>query len=62
MKILAAAIPLAFLATGCMVRLPGVRSSSSGLSAQKRCPPGHGWSDGSCNDKGKGHDPAKHSR
>jgi hypothetical protein len=46
--------------TGCMVHLP-LASSRSAASSQK-CPPGHQWSDGSCHDRGKGHDPAKHSK
>ncbi len=57
-SLLAAAVGVALLATGCMVHVP-VASSSSAQSA-KKCPPGHQWSDGRCHDKGKGHDPAKH--
>ncbi len=56
-SLLAAAVALALLATGCMVRLPVATRSAE--SAEK-CPPGHQWSDGRCHGKGKGHDPAKH--
>ncbi len=58
MKTLLAGLAAAFLSTGCMIRVP-VAHTSAPVSARK-CPPGHQWSDGTCHDKGKGHDRAKH--
>jgi len=57
-KILAGLTAVALLGTGCAVVVP-TRSSRSAVTAQKKCPPGHQWSDGRCHAKGKGHDPAK---
>ncbi|BDG02139.1 hypothetical protein [Anaeromyxobacter oryzae] len=59
--LLAGLAAAALLSTGCMIHVPGVAHTSAPVSAQK-CPPGHQWSDGTCHDKGKGHDPAKHDR
>jgi hypothetical protein len=63
MKTLLAALAVVAIATtGCVgvVRVPGVRASAA--ESGKKCPPGHEWSDGTCHDKGKGHDPAKHRK
>ena len=59
-RLLTLAAVLGLVSTGCMVHLP-LASSRSAASSQT-CPPGHQWSDGSCHDKGKGHDPAKHAK
>jgi hypothetical protein len=62
MKLLAAVLAASsLLATGCAIHVPGVHTSRSAVSSEK-CPPGHMWSDGTCHDKGKGHDPAKHQK
>lgn len=58
--LLAALAALALLGTGCVLAVPVHRSSSAASSDS--CPPGHRWSDGTCHDKGKGHDPAKHQK
>jgi hypothetical protein len=52
-----AAVAIAGGTTGCVgvVHVPGAHA----VKAEKRCPPGHEWSDGECHSKGKGHDPAK---
>jgi hypothetical protein len=64
MKIAAAVlVAVAFLATGCMVRVPVGSRSGAALgtaSPAEKCPPGHQWSDGQCHSRGKGHD--KHGR
>ncbi len=56
--LLAALAAVAILGTGCVVHVPGARSSSA-VSA-KKCPPGHVWSDGRCHETGRGRD--KHER
>jgi hypothetical protein len=33
--------------------------STGGQVNDKKCPPGHVWSDGNCHDTGKGNDPNK---
>lgn len=59
--LLAAALMVAILGTGCVFVSPRPAGRGSAVSARK-CPPGHQWSDGSCHSRGKGHDPAKHMR
>jgi hypothetical protein len=51
-----AAVAIAGSGTGCVgvVQVPGAH-----VKSEKRCPPGHAWSDGGCHSRGKGHDPAK---
>ena len=57
MKTLLAALALTLSVTGCIVRVPGpVRVETHERGAEKRCPPGHEWSDGRCHEKGRGHD------
>jgi hypothetical protein len=56
MRTLLAALALSAVATGCMVRVPGVAVSSPVVASERKCPPGHVWSDGQCHSKGKGHD------
>jgi hypothetical protein len=58
--LVAAALAVAILGTGCIVIRPHA-ARQSGTSA-KECPPGHLWSDGRCHPAGKGHDPAKRNR
>jgi hypothetical protein len=51
------AIALCLSSAGCVLVAP--RSSRSAVQAEKgdkKCPPGHLWSDGKCHSKGKGHD------
>lgn len=57
MRTLLAALSLT-LATGCIVRVPGpVHLETHDRAAkERRCPPGHEWSDGRCHEKGRGHD------
>jgi hypothetical protein len=51
-----AAVAIAGSGTGCVgvVHVPKAH-----VKSEKRCPPGHEWSDGECHSRGKGHDPAK---
>jgi hypothetical protein len=53
-RLLVSACALAVLTTGCIV-VP-VRSRSAARAEQKKCSPGHVWSDGACHNRGKGHD------
>ncbi len=52
--LLAAVVAFSIFGAGCIVHVPGARSSSA--SSAQRCPPGHQWSDGRCHDRGRGHD------
>jgi hypothetical protein len=56
MRTLLAALALTLSVTGCFVRIPGPVHIESRDRAEKRCPPGHEWSDGRCHEKGRGHD------
>lgn len=54
-RLLLSACALAVLTAGCIV-VPVSRSHSAVKAEQKKCPPGHVWSDGACHNRGKGHD------
>lgn len=54
-NLLALAAALAVLGTGCVV-VPLHHPEAAAVQAEKRCPPGHQWSDGRCHERGKGHD------
>lgn len=56
MKTLLAAVGLILSATGCIVRVPGPVHVEQDRAAERRCPPGHEWSDGRCHERGHGHD------
>jgi hypothetical protein len=55
MRSLLAALALILAGTGCIVRLPGYIETRD-RAEERRCPPGHTWSDGRCHEKGRGHD------
>jgi hypothetical protein len=52
--LLAVAVALAVVASGCVIVTPRARSTSAATA--KRCPPGHQWSDGRCHETGRGRD------
>lgn len=57
MKTLLAALALTLATAGCIVRVPGhIETRDHDRAEEKRCPPGHVWSDGRCHEKGRGHD------
>ncbi len=55
MRTLLAAVALTLAVTGCLVRVPG-HVETQKRAGERRCPPGHEWSDGRCHEKGRGHD------
>jgi hypothetical protein len=55
-NVIATLLLVAGTGSGCVL----LRVDPPGSSfEEKKCPPGHRWSDGGCHDKGKGHDPNK---